>query len=104
MWIINFLEIKSFSKWNVGSQMTKYKLALTHDETKLLSVGHSIKMWDLQSKQILKTFTGHTTRITNIMFSAKDELFITSAERDRFINIWKFQGEDSVNGNMDGKL
>ncbi|PKC07834.1 WD40 repeat-like protein [Rhizophagus irregularis] len=85
------------SKWNVGSQMTKYKLGLSHDETKLLSVGHSIIMWDLQSKEIHKTFTGHATRITNIMFSAKDYLFITSAEHDRFINIWKCQD----NGNLD---
>lgn len=80
--------------------MTKYKLTLSHDETKLLSVGHSIIMWDLQSKKILKTFTGHATRITNVMFSAKDELFITSAEHDRFINIWKCQD----NGNLDGKF
>ncbi|GES86925.1 WD repeat-containing protein 43 [Rhizophagus clarus] len=84
------------SKWNVGSQMTKHKLALSHDETKLLSVGHSIIMLDLQSKQILKTFTGHATRITNIMFSTKDELFITSAEHDRFINIWKCQDNGSL--------
>ncbi|RIA95750.1 WD40-repeat-containing domain protein [Glomus cerebriforme] len=89
------------SKWNIGSQMTNFKLALSHDETKLLSVGHNMKMWDLRSKQVLKTFTGHATRITNVMFSAKDEIFITSAEHDRFINIWKCQGEDSDNGNPD---
>ncbi len=95
---------KIFSKWNVDLQMTKFKLALSHDETKLLSAGHTIKMWDLQSKQVLKTFNGHATRITNIMFSTKDEICISSAEHDRFINIWKCQDRDSNNINLAGKL
>jgi U3 small nucleolar RNA-associated protein 5 len=94
---------KIFSKWNVGSQMTKLKLALSHDETKLLSAGYNIKMWDLQSKQVLKTFTGHATRIVSTIFSAKDEICVTSAEHDRFINIWRCQGEDGNNGNLAGK-
>ncbi|CAG8648443.1 4605_t:CDS:10 [Funneliformis caledonium] len=90
---------KVISNWNVDSQMAKFKLALSHDETKILSAGHTIKMWDLQSKQVLKTFTGHATRITNIMFSAKDEICISSAEHDRYINIWKFLDGDNDNGN-----
>jgi U3 small nucleolar RNA-associated protein 5 len=84
--------------------MTKLKLALSHDETKLLSVGHRFKMWDLKSKKVLKTFTGHATRIINAIFSAKDEICVTSAEHDRFINIWKCQGEDGDNNILAGKL
>ncbi|CAG8727129.1 2507_t:CDS:2, partial [Dentiscutata heterogama] len=62
------------SKWKVDSQTTKYIITLSHDETKLLSAGHTIKLWDLRSKQVLKSFTGHVSIITNIMFSASDDI------------------------------
>ncbi|CAI2181067.1 2791_t:CDS:10 [Funneliformis geosporum] len=90
---------KVISNWNVDSQMTKFKLALSHDETKILTAGHTIKLWDLRSKQVLKTFTGHATRIGNILFSAKDEICISSAEHDRYINIWKVLDGDGYDGN-----
>ncbi|CAG8504930.1 17660_t:CDS:2, partial [Racocetra persica] len=82
------------SKWKVDTQTTKYIITLSHDETKLLSAGHTIKLWDLRSKQVLKSFTGHVSIITNIMFSTSDDLCVSTAEHDRFINIWQCHGNE----------
>ncbi|CAG8743528.1 10843_t:CDS:2, partial [Cetraspora pellucida] len=82
------------SKWKVDTQTTKYIITLSHDETKLLSAGHTIKLWDLRSKQVLKSFTGHVSIITNIMFSASDDFCVSTAEHDRFINIWQCHGNE----------
>ncbi|CAG8603059.1 24388_t:CDS:2 [Gigaspora rosea] len=82
------------SKWKVDSQTTKYIITLSHDETKLLSAGHTIKLWDLRLKQVLKSFTGHVSIITNIMFSVSDDICVSTAEHDRFINIWQCKGNE----------
>ncbi|CAG8432901.1 4730_t:CDS:2 [Diversispora eburnea] len=86
------------SKWKLDAQTTKFIISLSHDETKLLTAGHTIKLWDLQTKQVLKSFTGHASTITNIIFSSDDDICVSIAEHDRFINIWKCQDDDGTQG------
>ncbi|XP_068752462.1 WD repeat-containing protein 43-like isoform X2 [Montipora capricornis] len=71
----------------------------------LLSAGRSIKLWNLETKEILKSFAGHATPVTSLLFipntlprdsnanhvpsnGVSGHYFLSGAEQDRLINIW----------------
>ncbi|CAJ0768902.1 16836_t:CDS:2 [Entrophospora sp. SA101] len=71
-------------------------------EIGLLSTNNDIKLWDLETKKVIKTFTGHASIITNIIFSNDNKVCVSSAEHDRYINVWRCQNDnndDKVNDN-----
>ncbi|RUP43476.1 WD40-repeat-containing domain protein, partial [Jimgerdemannia flammicorona] len=80
-------EGREISNWKADIKSIK-KIALSYGETKLLAAGHTIKMWDLDTRTVVKKFTGHASAITSIVFSANDTICASTAEHDRYINIW----------------
>ncbi|XP_073230226.1 WD repeat-containing protein 43-like isoform X1 [Porites lutea] len=71
----------------------------------LLSAGRSIKLWDLETKENLRKFTGHATPVTYLSFipsslshdtnanhipsnGISGNYFISGAEQDRLVNVW----------------
>lgn len=66
-------------------------LSLSRDGQTLLSAGADgiIRVWDLQSGQILRTLTGHTNAIYKAEFSPNEKL-IGSSSRDQSVRIWDF--------------
>ncbi|CAG8569225.1 5772_t:CDS:2 [Ambispora gerdemannii] len=94
----NIEERNVVSKWKADSKVTK-KLALSHNQSRLITTGYTIKLWDLNSKKVIRNYTGHTSLINNIIFMASDNMCISAAEDDRFINVWDCQGniEGGVN-------
>ncbi|KAG9295394.1 hypothetical protein G9A89_013423 [Geosiphon pyriformis] len=87
------------SKWKADSVCTR-SLALSHDERILASAGHTIILWDLESKQLIKKLTGHASLITKILFGSNDNICISTAEHDRFINVWDCRKDSDSNGNI----
>ncbi|KAF9581097.1 WD repeat-containing protein 43 [Lunasporangiospora selenospora] len=85
-------------EWDIaqGVEMSKFqaetksvkKVQLNHQETMILTAGHSMKLWSADTKELIKTFTGHASAITNVVFAANDKYVISTAEQDRFINLW----------------
>ncbi|KAF9987610.1 WD repeat-containing protein 43 [Modicella reniformis] len=97
-------------EWDIiqGVEMTKFradtkaikKIQLNHEETALLTAGHSMKLWDLESQEVIKNFTGHASAITNVVFSANDKFLASTAEQDRFINLWDCTRDNQQEGNI----
>ncbi|KAF9362209.1 WD repeat-containing protein 43 [Mortierella sp. NVP85] len=97
-------------EWDIvqGAEMTKFradtkaikKIQLNHEETMILTAGHSMKLWDLESQEVIKNFTGHASAITNVVFSANDKFLASTAEQDRFINLWDCSRENQQEGNL----
>lgn len=99
-------------EWDIaqGVEMSKFqaetksvkKIRLNHEEDMMLTAGHSMKLWDLESREVIKNFTGHASAITNVVFSANDKFLASTAEQDRFINLWDCTRENQQEGNITG--
>lgn len=97
-------------EWDIaqGVEMSKFradnksvkKIQLDHEENMLLTAGHSMKLWDLETRDIIKSFTGHASVITNVVFSANDKFLASTAEQDRFINLWDCTRDNQQEGNI----
>ncbi|KAF9903240.1 WD repeat-containing protein 43 [Linnemannia zychae] len=97
-------------EWDIsqGAEMSKFhadnksvkKIQLDHEENMLLTAGHNMKLWDLTSREIIKSFTGHASAITNVVFSANDKFLASTAEQDRFINLWDCTRDNQQEGNI----
>ncbi|KAI9288627.1 WD40-repeat-containing domain protein [Umbelopsis sp. AD052] len=92
-------EGREISKWKADSKSIK-KLALNHSETKLATAGHTINIWDLATKKISKKFTGHASAITNVLFGANDDICVSIAENDRYVNVWDCSSQSDDSGNI----
>ncbi|KAI9276307.1 WD40-repeat-containing domain protein [Sporodiniella umbellata] len=92
-------EAKEIFKWKADAKNIR-KLKLSHDETKLVTAGHIITLWDLEQRTAVKKFTGHATMVKELAFSAQDDLLISSAEDDRYINVWDAQLNNTNTNNV----
>ncbi|KAI8980524.1 WD40-repeat-containing domain protein [Pilobolus umbonatus] len=95
----NIEEGKEIRQWKADTKNVK-KLKLSHDETKLATAGHTITLWDLNTYEIIKKFTGHASPIKELSFSAQDDLLISSAIDDRYVNVWDSQSTNTNSNNL----
>ncbi|KAJ7373195.1 WD repeat-containing protein 43 [Desmophyllum pertusum] len=110
---------KHITEWNTenGQRKCKWKadshsvrcIRLGPKGKTLLSAGRSIKLWDLETKQTLRKFTGHASPVTQLLFipsplshdsnanhipsngingQYNGQYFISGAEQDRLMNVW----------------
>lgn len=91
------------SKFQADNKSVK-KIQLDHEENMLLTAGHSMKLWDLETREVIKSFTGHASAITNVVFSANDKFLASTAEQDRFINLWDCTRDNQQEGNITGEF
>ncbi|KAG1322484.1 hypothetical protein G6F62_010217 [Rhizopus arrhizus] len=92
-------EAKEVSKWKADAKNVR-KLKLSHDETKLATAGHTITLWDLTTHTVIKKFTGHASMVKELAFSPQDDLLVSSAEDDRYINVWDAQTTNTNTNNV----
>ncbi|GAB5586757.1 Small subunit (SSU) processome component [Umbelopsis nana] len=92
-------EGREIGKWKADSKSIK-KLALNHSETKLATAGHTINLWDLATKKVTKKFTGHASTITNVVFGPNDDICVSIAENDRYVNVWDCSSQSDDSGNI----
>ncbi|KAF9183780.1 WD repeat-containing protein 43 [Haplosporangium sp. Z 767] len=95
----DILQGVEMSKFHADSKAVK-KIQLNHEETMILTAGHSMKLWDIESRETIKSFTGHASAITNVVFSANDKFLASTAEQDRFINLWDCTRDNQQEGNI----
>jgi len=63
----------------------------------LASASKTITIWDLESRDKLKTLTGHSTDIFRLLFSLSTPgMFISAACSDRVLNLWSASGSNSA--------
>ncbi|KAG1139879.1 hypothetical protein G6F37_008913 [Rhizopus arrhizus] len=92
-------EAKEISKWKADAKNVR-RLKLSHDEAKLATAGHTITLWDLTTHTVIKKFTGHASMVKELAFSPEDDLLVSSAEDDRYINVWDAQTTNTNTNNV----
>lgn len=70
------------------AQKSISKIAKSSNGKYLATADFDIKLWDLSSMKCIKTFTGHATLITELLFSMDDTIIVSSADQDRYVSIW----------------
>ncbi|XP_068195566.1 WD repeat-containing protein 43 [Antennarius striatus] len=94
---------KKRSKWKVDRAAVT-SLCVSPDGKLLLSAGQTIKMWDLDSKEIYRKFTGHSTAVTILRFATTRPpdgnglYFLSGASHDRLLSVWQVR-EDGKDKN-----
>ncbi|MEE6473620.1 hypothetical protein FKM82_010111 [Ascaphus truei] len=109
-------EDKHIVEWNAQTCKVKCKwkgdavsvscLCISPDGKMLLSAGRTIKLWDLETKEIYRQFTGHSTAVTSLMFMTVRPsqgsqplhdptglYFLSGAVHDRLISVWQIRSE-----------
>ncbi|CAN2391209.1 WD repeat-containing protein 43 [Pristimantis euphronides] len=109
-------EDKHIVEWNTQTYRVKCKwkgdnssvssLCISPDGKMLLSAGRTIKLWDLETKEVTRQFTGHSTAVTSLMFipvraSADSQTpldssslyFLSGSIHDRLISVWQVRAE-----------
>ncbi|KAM8945385.1 WD repeat-containing protein 43 [Pelodytes ibericus] len=92
-------------KWKADSSSVS-SLCISPDGKMLLSAGRTIKLWDLDTKEVYRQFTGHSSSVTSLMFlrtpSSSDSgasqdptglYFLSGAMHDRLISVWHVRSE-----------
>ncbi|KAI8644881.1 WD40-repeat-containing domain protein [Parasitella parasitica] len=92
-------EGKESSKWKADAKNVR-KLKLSHDEKKLATAGHTITLWDLDTHAVIKKFTGHASAIKELSFSHQDDVLVSNAQDDRYVNVWDAQSNNTNSNNL----
>lgn len=83
---INFkLSFCYFSRWR-GSKSGLSAVRVFGDG--VLSAGHGITLWDLDTKTVTKNFTGHPSLITQLEVIPDTDYFVTMCHTERHLRIW----------------
>ncbi|XP_046400346.1 WD repeat-containing protein 43 [Ischnura elegans] len=88
-WDVNQRAIKR--KWKAGSRAIKSVLDLEDGES-ILAGSSAVQWWDVDNKEILKTFTGHANSISQLKYipAVKDGRphFLSSSKEERVVSAW----------------
>ncbi|XP_011137937.1 WD repeat-containing protein 43 isoform X2 [Harpegnathos saltator] len=87
-WNIQDSRIKC--KWKSG-KMKVTALAVPVDGKSLLAAERTIKWWDLTTKQLIRTFTGHIDQVTSLHPVKIDDTtsyLISSSRSDNYLSVW----------------
>ncbi|XP_037342854.2 WD repeat-containing protein 43 [Pungitius pungitius] len=94
---------KARSKWK-ADRAAVTSLCVSPDGKLLLSAGQIIKMWDLDTKEVYRKFTGHSTAVTTLRFAttrppdSNGLYFLSGAAHDRLLSVWQVR-EDGKDKN-----
>uniref|UniRef100_A0A8B9KN55 WD repeat domain 43 n=1 Tax=Astyanax mexicanus TaxID=7994 RepID=A0A8B9KN55_ASTMX len=89
---------KTRCKWK-ADRAAVTSLSVSPDGKFLLSAGMTIKMWDLETKEMYRKFTGHATTITTLCFATNRPpdsnglYFVSGAAHDRLLSVWQVRSD-----------
>ncbi|XP_055593493.1 transducin beta-like protein 3 [Uranotaenia lowii] len=63
----------------------------------ILAAGDDVKInaWNYETRELIKTFSGHFSKVTGVAFS-NDRKFIVSSGRDKILILWNYETQESV--------
>ncbi|XP_045919135.1 WD repeat-containing protein 43 [Micropterus dolomieu] len=85
---------KARCKWK-ADRAAVTSLCVSPDGKLLLSAGQIIKMWNLDTKEVYRKFTGHSTAVTTLRFAttrppdSNGLYFLSGAAHDRLLSVWQ---------------
>lgn len=86
-----------YSKWKTKEKITAI-LALP-DRNQILTAAKSIKLWDVSTKQTVKSFTGHSYEVILLSYIAPKEnsssYFLCASKGDRLLTCWNLDATSS---------
>uniref|UniRef100_A0A6Q2X7D4 Small-subunit processome Utp12 domain-containing protein n=1 Tax=Esox lucius TaxID=8010 RepID=A0A6Q2X7D4_ESOLU len=94
---------KTRCKWK-ADRSSVTSMCVSPDGKLLLSAGQTIKMWDLETKEVYRKFTGHATAVTTLRFATTRPpetnglYFLSGASHDRLLSVWQVR-EDGKDKN-----
>ncbi|XP_061553167.1 WD repeat-containing protein 43 [Phycodurus eques] len=94
---------KTRSKWKADRGAVT-SLCVSPDGKLLLSAGQTIKMWDLDTMEVYRKFTGHSTAVTTLRFAttrppdSSSLYFLSGAAHNRLLSVWQVR-EDGKDKN-----
>uniref|UniRef100_A0A6P7GDA3 WD repeat-containing protein 43 n=1 Tax=Diabrotica virgifera virgifera TaxID=50390 RepID=A0A6P7GDA3_DIAVI len=98
--IWNLEKQKVINKWKVGNEKVTAILAIP-ESSQLLTASRNIKLWDLEVKEVLRTFTGHKSEVMFLYYvnpySRDGSYFMSGSKGDRTLSCW------SLNTNVSEK-
>ena len=65
----------------------------------LLAVKENILMFDMTSNTLHSRYEGHADTISCLNFATKGTAFVSSAENEGFVNVWKQADSGSTSAN-----
>lgn len=77
-------------KWKSGRAKVT-ALAIVANGNSLLSAERIIKWWDLENKQVIRTFTGHANQVTflqSVKINDTTSYLISGASADSYLSVW----------------
>ncbi|KAM4625663.1 WD repeat-containing protein 43 [Polymixia lowei] len=89
---------KTHCKWK-ADRAAVTSLCVSPDGKLLLSAGQIIKMWDLETKDVYRKFTGHSTAVTTLRFAttrppdSNGHYFLSGAAHDRLLSVWQVRDD-----------
>ncbi|XP_036449532.1 WD repeat-containing protein 43 [Colossoma macropomum] len=89
---------KTRCKWK-ADRAAVTSLCVSPDGKLLLSAGMTIKMWDLETKEVYRKFTGHSTMVTMLCFATNRPpdsnglYFVSGAAHDRLLSVWQVRSD-----------
>ncbi|XP_069743810.1 WD repeat-containing protein 43 isoform X2 [Narcine bancroftii] len=102
-WSVSTGKVKC--KWKAEKGSISY-LCLSPDGQMLLSAGRGITLWNLETKEVYRKFTGHATAVSSLAFATvrppndsqpSDEItglyFLSGAVHDRLLNVWQVRSD-----------
>ncbi|KAL1257852.1 hypothetical protein QQF64_011096 [Cirrhinus molitorella] len=85
-------------KWKADRSAIS-SLCISPDGKMLLSAGMTIKMWNLETKEVYRKFTGHSTMVTTLCFAttrppdSNGMYFLSGAAHDRLLSVWQVRSD-----------
>ncbi|KAM4679189.1 WD repeat-containing protein 43 isoform 2-T2 [Amazona ochrocephala] len=92
-------------KWK-GDNSSVTSLCISPDGKMLLSAGRTIKLWDLETKEVYRHFTGHATSVSSLTFTTVKPMnenkpfdgitglyFLSGAIHDRLLSVWQVRSD-----------
>ena len=99
--LISAAEDKKIVQWSLQDKTVKCKwksgkgkvtsLAVLPEGKSLLTGERTIKWWDLETKQVIGTFTGHANQVNRLLcvkISNETSYLFTSGTGDNYLSVW----------------
>ncbi|KAJ8920002.1 hypothetical protein NQ315_006532, partial [Exocentrus adspersus] len=88
---------KLLQKWKGGNEKITSVLAIP-DNNQILTASKSIKLWDVDAKEVLQVFTGHSSDVIFLQYvnprRSEDAYFISGSKGDRLLSCWSLNSNN----------